>query len=344
MTKKRLYWILQLSGWVIFSLLNFLFFYSENEIKFADAITFFSWIPFGILITNSFRFLIRSLTIMKWNIFYQLIFAVIGSFINAIFFFTLQVLLGFLMKWEINTFDFSDNFVDILNFSFIFFVWSLIYFSYHNLINQRKAEIQKLKWEANIKEIELNKLKSQLNPHFMFNSMNSIRALIDEDPAKAKEAVTQLSNILRNTLLIEKNNVIPFFDEIKLVSDYLGLEKIRFEERLRFKIDVGLEAADYFVPPLLIQTLVENGIKHGISKFTNGGEIKLFTQNFQDKLKITIQNTGFYDRTKLSDTGYGIKGSQERLKYLFGIEASILIKNESEELVTTVIILPLYKF
>ncbi|HRD40120.1 MAG TPA: histidine kinase, partial [Bacteroidia bacterium] len=90
----------------------------------------------------------------------------------------------------------------------------------HYLENYKKTEIQNLRWEAASKDIELNKLKSQLNPHFMFNSMNSIRALIDENPAKAKEAVTQLSNILRNTLLMNKNKEIVLEEELRIVKDY----------------------------------------------------------------------------------------------------------------------------
>src|SRR5690606_34796559 len=127
----------------------------------------------------------------------------------------------------------------IINLSGVFIIWSLLYFLFHFINNYKKEEIKNLKWEAARNEIELNKIKSQLNPHFIFNSMNSIRALVDENPDLAKNAITQLSNVLRNSLLMGKKKLIPLGDELKIVDDYLSLEKTRFEERLTIikKID-----------------------------------------------------------------------------------------------------------
>ena len=126
-------------------------------------------------------------------------------------------------------------------------------------------------------EIELNNLKSQLNPHFIFNALNSIRALVDENPSKSKQAINQLSNILRNSLASDKKGLTKFEDELKIVKDYLGLESIRFEERLKTEFEIHPDSQKFLVPPLMIQTLVENGIKHGISKLTPGGVIQLKT-------------------------------------------------------------------
>ena len=134
-------------------------------------------------------------------------------------------------------------------------------------------------------EIELNNLKSQLNPHFIFNALNSIRALVDENPLKSKQAINQLSNILRNSLASDKKGLTKFEDELKIVKDYLGLESIRFEERLKTEFDIHPESQKFLVPPLMIQTLVENGIKHGISKLTPGGVIQLKTFVDEQSLK-----------------------------------------------------------
>ena len=119
------------------------------------------------------------------------------------------------------------------------------------------------KYEASMVQIELNHLKSQLNPHFIFNALNSIRALVDENPGKSKQAINQLANILRNSLASDKKGLTKFEDELKIVKDYLGLEHIRFEERLRAEFDIHPDSHLFHVPPLMIQTLVENGIKHG---------------------------------------------------------------------------------
>src|SRR5690606_5122792 len=137
-----------------------------------------------------------------------------------------------------------------------FFLWFVLYFSYHYFDQYNKS----LKYEASMVQIELNNLKSQLNPHFIFNALNSIRALVDENPEKSKQAINQLSNILRNSLATDKKRLTKFGDELKIVRDYLGLENIRFEERLKTRFDIDPQSHRFNVPPLMIQTLVENGI------------------------------------------------------------------------------------
>jgi len=231
-------------------------------------------------------------------------------------------------------------FQNILNFSFVLFFWSLIYFLVHYVENYKKAEIENLKWEASIKDIELNKLKSQLNPHFIFNSMNSIRALVNENPEKAKDAITQLSNILRNTLLMSKKKVISFGEEFNIVKDYLGLEATRFEERLRIRLDIAPESEDFELPPLMVQTLIENGIKHGISRLTQGGEISLTTfLNGGGKLHIVIRNSGQLNG-QVNESGFGIKNTIQRLELLYGKEASFEMQNEDANTVRTEIVIP----
>ena len=196
--------------------------------------------------------------------------------------------------------------------------------------------------QASLKEAELNKLKSQLNPHFMFNAMNSIRALVDENPQKAKQAVTQLSNILRQTLTLEKNKLISFDDELTLVKDYLALEKIRFEERLHYSLDIDEASSRYKLPPMLLQTLVENAIKHGISKLTKGGMVSITTkyQSETNKLKIEIANSGIYKPDENPQSGYGIQNTKDRLTYVFADGASFFIVNEND-VVKTEIVIPL---
>lgn len=190
-------------------------------------------------------------------------------------------------------------------------------------------------------EIELNNLKSQLNPHFIFNALNSIRALVDENPLKSKQAINQLSNILRNSLASDKKGLTKFDDELKMVRDYLGLESIRFEERLKTEFDIDPESRHFLVPPLMIQTLVENGIKHGISKLTPGGIVQVKTAVEKDKLLIQIRNSGqLLHLPKRSKTGLGIKNTIQRLKLIYGNEASFRIINEKDNFVLTEIVIP----
>jgi LytS/YehU family sensor histidine kinase len=234
----------------------------------------------------------------------------------------------------------------ILNLTSISLFWSLIYFSVHYLENYKKKEIETLIWEAAVKDYELKTLKSQLNPHFMFNAMNSIRALIEEDPESAKSALTKLSNILRYSLQMERMEKVPLEDEIETVKNYLDLEKVRFEERLKYQIDINSGSAKIEIPPMMIQTLVENGIKHGISKRTKGGEIhiqsKVINDSDNSKLKIEIRNSGHLSADELkSSNGFGVNNTKHRLNLMYGEKALFSIRNIDEDKVLAEIEIPL---
>jgi two-component system, LytTR family, sensor kinase len=240
-----------------------------------------------------------------------------------------------LYKKEV-AFDPIVFFVLSIIYAIIFFLWSVLYFIYNYFERYNKS----LKYETSVKEIELNNLKSQLNPHFIFNALNSIRALVDENPQKSKQAINQLSNILRGSLTTEKRGLTKFDDEMKMVKDYLGLESIRFEERLNTEFDIAPGSSDFLVPPLMIQTLVENGVKHGISKLTQGGLIQVTTQIIDDELKIRIRNSGHYVNGTEKYVGLGLSNTIQRLKLLYGDAARFSIANENDNFVLTEISIP----
>ncbi len=221
----------------------------------------------------------------------------------------------------------------------LFLGWSLFYFSFHFF----RSYQQSLKWEAFKIEAELNHLKSQLNPHFLFNSLNSVRALIDEDPKKAKTAITQLSGLLRKGLETGKQKLIPFSEELSTVQDYLDLESIRYEERLRVELDCPEDTYRAKVPPLLVQTLVENGIKHGISKLKSGGLIRINSKiDPEGHLKIEIFNSGSLNPAlnSFQGKGYGLRNSRKRLGLLFEDKATLDIRNLEKNTVKTTLRIP----
>ena len=124
----------------------------------------------------------------------------------------------------------------------LFFGWLCLYFFYHVFDRLNRSEIERFQLMTSVKEAELRALKSQVNPHFIFNSLNSLRALIDEDPARARQAVTQLANLLRYSLQSGQLETVPFEEELGIVNDYLALEQVRHEERLRLRLDIAPEA------------------------------------------------------------------------------------------------------
>jgi sensor histidine kinase YesM len=338
MQKTRIYWFTQLIGWLTYFTVNFLFFYVPSV---KDLLFHLLLVPSAILLTHAFRYFIIKKDWLQKAVPFQISLAIIASLVLSPIFISIQFFLNTIIFGVALKLSFISFLQPLINFWFVFFVWSVLYFSFHYIRNYRKAEIQQLKMQGSLKEAELNKLKSQLNPHFMFNAMNSIRALIDENPQKAKEAVTQLSNILRQTLTLEKNKLISFNDEMTLVKDYLSLEKIRFEERLNFELHIDEASSQYKIPPMLLQTLVENAIKHGISKLTEGGIVIITTKQIENKkLQIEISNTGSYNPDENPLSGYGLENTRNRLAFVFADDASFLIANEND-MVKTQIVIPL---
>jgi two-component system, LytTR family, sensor kinase len=337
--KQKIYWTCQLAGWTFYVIVNLLFFGLSYSASYKEIINYFLLLPIGIFLTHGLRFVIMRLNILQLQLYYQLLFIVFSSFVLSVLFFFFNFFIGWLLNIISSQIDLVFSLEVIINSMVPFTFWALIYFGFHYLQNYKKTEIQNLRWEATSKDIELNKLKSQLNPHFMFNSMNSIRALIDEDPAKAKEAVTQLSNILRNTLLMNKSREIELEEEVRIVKDYLALEKIRYEERLNYELNIEPAALRKMVPPLIVQAQVENAIKHGISKIPKGGTITVNAIVKDKELIIEVINSGQIN-SATPDTGFGLVNSMQRLELLYGDKGQISIDSHNENEVEVRIRIP----
>jgi len=180
-------------------------------------------------------------------------------------------------------------------------------------------EIKKVKLETLIKELELKTIKSQINPHFIFNALNSIRALVDEDPNRARQAITELSNILRSSVQTDKVEITSFEKELAIVKDYLALEYIRFADRLKIIYEIEPESLQFQFPPMMLQTLVENAIKHGLSKHPGDCIIKIVAKAGPQKQTIEVINSGILQFA--DHDGFGLQSTKERLKILYGGDA-----------------------
>ena len=219
------------------------------------------------------------------------------------------------------------------------FVWLALYFGYHAFERYRKSEIARWQLQSTAKEAELRALKSQVNPHFIFNSLNSLRALIDENPAQARDAVTRLANLLRYSLKAGQLETVALEDELRVVDDYLALEQVRHEDRLRVRINVTPEAAAAPVPPMLVQTLVENAVKYGIAPRREGGEIAIEARCTSGGLQLRITNPGSLD-ARGGSTGVGLRNAAERLRLIFGERARLRLTEEVPGLVVAAVELP----
>ncbi|HXD78308.1 MAG TPA: histidine kinase [Puia sp.] len=217
--------------------------------------------------------------------------------------------------------------------------WTLIYYFYHYIENSRKQQLDTLKLEALVKELELKTIKAHINPHFIFNALNSIRALIDENPARARKAVTELSNILRSSMQAEKLETVTFEKELNIVKDYLALEYIRFEERLQVEYEIDEDTLDQPIPPMMLQTLVENAIKHGISRQVDGGKVKIVSDFREDYHELLIVNTGALNGNRDVD-GFGLASTKNRLQILFGQKANFDIRQIEGNSVQARVLIP----
>ncbi len=237
-------------------------------------------------------------------------------------------------------------FVSWVNGTWLLAGWHCIYFFYHLFDRFNRSEIERLRLATTVKESELRALKSQVNPHFIFNSLNSLRALIDEDPARARQSVTQLSNLLRYSLQSGQLETVPFEDELRVVNDYLALEQVRHEERLQVRLDIAPETLALPVPPMLLQTLVENAVKYGIATRPEGGEIAIIARCVGGALSIQVTNPGNLSTStspaRVASTGVGLRNAADRLRLLFGERASLQLRTETPALVVAEAILPLH--
>jgi two-component system, LytTR family, sensor kinase len=344
MRKNRIYWSLQIGGWLLYASIQIVSsFIVSGTFSLRRALFLLTEALLCLVLTHLVRQIMNR---RKW-IFLpmtRLLPRVLGTVIamSIVLYFIrvpVNVLFGRLFD-PLAAFDPVTILGQSSFYAILFFLWTVFYFTFHYFNQYNKS----LKYEASMIEIELKNLKSQLNPHFIFNALNSIRALVDENPGKSKEAINQLANILRNSLASDKKGMMRFDDELKIVKDYLGLESIRFEERLQTKFEIHPDSSQFMVPPMMIQTLVENGIKHGISKLTAGGIVHVKTEVADGRLCIRIRNSGhLIQPQKRSKTGLGLKNTMQRLKLIYGDDAAFRIVNENDTFVLTEIIIPQYK-
>jgi len=335
---KWIYWLMQILGWGSVFSLGIIGDIVTNG--FVKTITIYKGILFivvAVIITHIFRSILIKKNWLNTPLDKTIPLILLANLIISTILTAANKLILKAFGGDIN-YSFSSIFFSILFFLVLSLIWTVLYFAYHFLTKSRKQEMKNLQLESSQKESELINLKNQLNPHFMFNAMNSIRAMIDDEPKQAKLSITQLANLLRNTLNLGRKELISFDEELKIVTDYLKLEKVRFEERLEYdlQIEEGLNQA--LVPPLIIQTLIENAIKHGISKKAAGGKVSLTIQKKEENIWIEVTNDGVYEPTKTSteNTGIGLENAKKRLSIIYGSNGKLTIQNKDNKVKTTI--------
>jgi sensor histidine kinase YesM len=239
------------------------------------------------------------------------------------------------IKGAYSTITFKGKMYNVFYFMTLFFVWFFVFLTikiYHQL---KSVQLKQVLLESNLRESQLNTLKGQINPHFMFNSLNNIRGLILEDVNKARVMLTSLSETLRYSLTKSDSNSIALENELEMIENYVAISKIQFEDRLTFETDIDKASLNIKIPPMIIQMLVENAIKHGISNLKKGGKVKLSTTIEDYQLQIEVSNTGGLNQNK-NGTQLGLQNIKKRLELLYGENSTFNLRELDNKVIATI--------
>jgi two-component system, LytTR family, sensor kinase len=337
------YWLCQIIGWGGYGIFETTINYLSGRVLNKEVPYTILFVSLGVLFTHIYRLAV--LKRFHWaklslqSLIVRVVFAsiIVGSMLAAY-----QSFQAIVIAEERPTFKFYYFLIFFTATGLMALSWNLIYFVYKYIESNKKLSFEKMAMEVTNKDLELKNIKSNLQPHFIFNALNSIKALIEEDPDKARVSVTQLSNILRNSIVSEKEQLVTLQKELKIVNDYLALECIRYEERLQVDYEINELTINTMIPPLILQTVVENAIKHGIAAEANGGFIHIKTSiTDEQKTLISIENSGTYlPLQNNTHGGFGLSASTKRLQFIFGNVATLAINNTANNTVLTTITLP----
>jgi len=339
-TGNKNFWKAQLIGWGVFMFSNFLIqLFAGLPV---ELLVYNSLIPLvlGFLITTGYRYLIKRQDWKNWQ-FPKIIWIIIGSTILlTVIFISITFFIFFFILFD-EELDVVSLLSNAMIFFIIFFNWNMIYFSIQFFNNWNKAEVEKWKLAAEIKDAQLGSLKSQINPHFVFNTINNIRSLILEDKEKARDMLLNFSDLFRYALKNTDQSKVTLEDELEIVNQYLELLSIQFENKLKYKIDIDDGLENMAVPPMMLQLLVENAIKHGISQFKEGGSILIDIDQGNGFLNIHVKNTGSLSKSaKLGDKlGIGLENIRKRLDLIYNGKANLQM-NEIDNFVIASIKIP----
>ena len=341
-----LYWKSQLFGWSLASIYWAYNFYFKDGFSILHTTTnFFLDVFVGVFLTHLYKIIIskrKVWSINKFNVI-QLVIAVI---ILAFLFMVLNNI-----KWHLFYVCVKGSTLDLWGILFnwdpplitglrLMSIWVLAYHLHHYYRVQIKMAKQNAELSILAKEEQLNHLSKQLKPHFLFNSLNSVKSLIAEDPKKARRSIDLLSDLLRSSIYT-KERLITIDEELQLINDYIELEKIRFEKRLGLEVSIDENLLEFKIPSLCIQTLIENGVKYGIENSVKGGTLSLTITRNADLIEIVVQNPGEFLLKKEQDNGLGLKNLRERLRLQYQDKASFTLSEMPKGVVVAKLIIPI---
>jgi len=339
------YWILQLTGWSMYCV-GYIFLYLtiltwREQYFYAQLATH---ALSGLLLTHIMRSVIQRSGALdcpfKKQLLIMVLLSLCFSFLIGVTAVGLEILMG-IQDERSAKYSFLNLVArfSVSYFQFIF-LWNLIYFTYHYIQQNKQQKIDQARLESILKELEIRTIKAHINPHFIFNSLNSIRALVVEDPERARSAITQLSNILRNSMHGDKAEKILFEKELSVAKDYLTLELIRFEDRLQVTYDIDEDTLDHPVPAMILQAMIENALNYGINRNNSNGSIHVWSNYNHYHHVFGVTSSGSF-REYISERKEGITKLQGRLDLMYGPDAGFGVIQTREGLIEAQINIPI---
>ncbi len=323
------YWTFQLAGWGALALFNSVY-GGSSQLRIVVMIACWGSLG-GLLLSHLWHGILRrrgwAANGLRWK-------RIVPSLIVLAAIQTASVTVAFHVMYPPGTIRGIAWLPGALLFWFgVFLTWTVFYFTTLSLRRAAHLEAETLRLQLHGREAELRALQAQVNPHFFFNSLNSVRALIFEDRDAAAHMIDQLAKLMRHALQSGQHPTVPLAAELDAVRAYLAIEQIRFEERLRVSFAIEISAPDLEhvrVPPMAVQTLVENAVKYGVEASADGGDIRVSTQRGAgaDTLRIEVANTGEL-RGASASTGIGLRNARQRLQLACGERASLALHQQA---------------
>ncbi|WP_347925911.1 histidine kinase [Pontimicrobium sp. SW4] len=340
------YWRYQILGWSFASLYwAYIAYFIQDYSMFHTTINFILDVCIGVFLTHLYKLTVSKVAYIPFKKF-AFIQVGVSIIILAILFMLLNN-----VKWYIYWVIIQQRDFGFINSLFfwnpplitglrLMSIWVLAYHLYHYykqqiIITKRSAKLSVL-----AKQEQLNHLSKQLKPHFLFNSLNSVKSLISENPSKARRSIDLLSDLLRSSIYT-KDSLITIENELQLVYDYIELEKLRFEERLQLKMIIDKMVLNYKIPSLSIQTLVENAVKYGIQSSVKGGTIEINMSKQSGSILIQVKNPGQLIVNKNTDERLGLNNLTKRLQLHYKEKAKFTLVETSDSIVVATIIIPI---
>ena len=338
--RRSWFWPLQIAVWLIIGLLNYLVQAAmlPGISMLVLSLNFLGTTGGGFIITTLYRYYLKR-NGLKFTL-------SVGVFVGRLLLTTIilyllwmalnvVISLSFFGSWQVHLAQLMLANIPLL---ILLLVWNLFYLGFQLITQYHISEVEKWKLQAEVQKAQLGNLKAQINPHFIFNALNNIRAMILEDHQQARLMLTKFSEILRYALKHAEDIEITMEKEIEMLQQYLDLVKIQYEDRLVFSITAEPALLTEKIPPMILQLLAENAIKHGISLSSTGGEIHISIEDQVKYILLTVKNTGTLKQgSQLEESlGVGLKNVTERLSLIYGNKAVLTMEEKAPDVIVVI--------